>query len=65
MTVKHIVRRTNPKSRWPFRIVRVRQQVQASGVIRETTHKVAVKFETVEQAHVFIAKNAERIETFC
>jgi hypothetical protein len=47
----YAVRRTNPLSRWPYRVVRTR----ANG----GTHKLLRKFETHEQAQAFLTKYTE------
>lgn len=52
--MKHSVKKTNPKSRWPYRILRVR----ANG----STHKLLVKFETAEKAQAYLVKHAHIIE---
>jgi hypothetical protein len=52
---EHKVLRTNPKSKWPFRIVRVRDG---------RTHKLAIKFETAEAARAYLDKHAAVIERF-
>lgn len=47
--VTYRVRRTNPRSRWPFRVVRVRVERR-----RESTHKLSRKFETRELAEAWL-----------
>lgn len=48
----YTIRRTNPLSRWPYRIVRTRTN-------GGTTHKLLRKFESHEQAQAFLTKFTE------
>ena len=50
--ITYAIRRTNPLSRWPYRIVRTRTPERG----RITTHKLLRKFESHEQAHAYLAK---------
>ena len=51
-TITYAVRRTNPKSVWPYRIVRI--VTEAGHVTR--THKLVVKFRTAEAAKAALDK---------
>jgi len=52
----YAIRRTNPLSKWPFRIVRTRTY---PGMGRVGTHKLLRKFETFESAEAFLTKFTE------
>jgi len=51
---KHAVKKTNPKSVWPYRIVRISDSGR--------THKLLIKFKTAEAAQAYIEKNAAIID---
>lgn len=59
--MKHIVRRTNPRSKWPYRIVRTRELAPG----RTITHKLHVKFETAEAAQAYIERHADQLSRIC
>ncbi len=53
MAKKLVVRRTNPKSRWPYRILRI-----THGRFKTRTHKLlGCKFETKEAALAYLASH--------
>ena len=52
MTATHSVRKTNPKSRWPFRVVRFRRDDR--GVVVNQHKLIARKFETKEAAQIWL-----------
>jgi hypothetical protein len=52
MTTTHAVRKTNPKSRWPFRVVRFHRSNLGNIV---SQHKlIARKFKTREVARIWL-----------
>jgi hypothetical protein len=55
----YAVRRTNPLSKWAWRVVRTSAQTQDNGYVRVRTHKLLRKFETFEQAQAFLTRYTE------
>lgn len=59
--MKHSVRLTNPRSKWPYRIVRTLETAPG----RTITHKLHVKFETAAAAQAYIERHANQLSRFC
>ncbi len=60
MIITYAARRENPNSKWPYRIVRI----ITLNNCKKYTHKLKIKFETVEQARSYISKHAVALDRF-
>jgi hypothetical protein len=61
-SIEYAVRRTNPKSVWPYRIVRMVSYNRGPG----RTHKLSAKFRTKAEAEAHRAKYCPaQLDKFC
>lgn len=56
--IQYQIRHANPRSKWPWRIVRV----STANGSKSFTHKLTIKFQSADAAHAYVLKHGSALD---